>query len=201
LDGYYKIAKNQLDDGFFGPSLIPSAFNYAKGRVYGVEFTANYANGGFSAYANAAWSVAMGEDITSAEFLFDQADLAYIQNHWVHLDHDQTYTGSIGVAYTWNNGNTRVYLDAPFGSGLREDENLPDGTTIPNGAHVPFYITLNAGAEQDFKLDASRTLKLRLDLVNLTDNVYQLRNGSGIGVNAAQYGMRLGIFGSVGISF
>ena len=40
LDGYYKRAKNQLDDGLFGQTLILSAFNYAKGEVYGVEFTA-----------------------------------------------------------------------------------------------------------------------------------------------------------------
>jgi len=37
--GYYKEARNQLDDGLFGQSLILSQFNYAEGRVYGVEFT------------------------------------------------------------------------------------------------------------------------------------------------------------------
>ena len=39
VDGYYKTAQHQLDDGLFGQTLILSAFNYAKGRVYGVEFT------------------------------------------------------------------------------------------------------------------------------------------------------------------
>jgi hypothetical protein len=37
--------------------------------------------------------------------------------------------------------------------------------------------------------------------VNLTDNSYALRDGDGVGVNAAQYGMRRGIFGSVGYTF
>jgi len=62
LDGYYKTARNQLDDGLFGQSLILSAFNYQKGKVYGVEFTASYAAGGFSAYANLARSEAQGKD-------------------------------------------------------------------------------------------------------------------------------------------
>ena len=31
LDGYYKNATHQLDDGLFGQTLILSAFNYAKG--------------------------------------------------------------------------------------------------------------------------------------------------------------------------
>ncbi len=42
VDGYYKYARNQLDDGLFGQSLILSAFNYAQGKVYGVEFTSSY---------------------------------------------------------------------------------------------------------------------------------------------------------------
>ena len=33
VDGYYKNAKNQLDDGLFGQTLILSAFNYAEGEV------------------------------------------------------------------------------------------------------------------------------------------------------------------------
>ena len=44
-------------------------------------------------------------------------------------------------------------------------------------------------------------LKARLDIVNVTDNIYELRNGSGVGVNAAQYGMRLGFFGTLTYSF
>ena len=44
-------------------------------------------------------------------------------------------------------------------------------------------------------------LKARLDVVNVTDSIYQLRNGSGVGVNAAQYGERLGFFGSLSYVF
>ena len=208
MDGYYKNAREQLDDGLFGQSLILSAFNYAKGRVYGVEFTGSYNNGGFSSYANLAWSVAQGKNWNSAQFQFGQNDLNYVQNHWIYLDHDQRVTGSFGVAYTWTHscGSTRIYADAIYGSGLRQDgggteDGTPAGDPIPNGASVPQYYSVNLGAEQSFKLNHDRMLKARLDVVNVTDSIYQLRNGSGVGVNAAQYGERLGFFGSLSYVF
>ena len=203
VDGYYKRARNQLDDGLFGQTLILSAFNYARGKIYGLELTASYADGGFSTYANLAHSVAQGRDWNSAQFLFDPGDLAYVQNHWIHLDHDQTLSGSFGASYHWDQsrGGTRVYLDATYGSGLRNDATAADGTTIPNGSTVPSYYTINVGLEQNFKFGARKTLKARLDVVNLTDKSYELRDGSGVGVNAAQYGMRRGFFGSLSCGF
>jgi outer membrane receptor protein involved in Fe transport len=203
VDGYYKYAKNQLDDGLFGQTLILSAFNYARGEVYGTEFTTSYTDGGFSTYANLAYSVAKGEDWNSSQFLFDTTDAAYVQNHWIYLDHDQTVTGSFGTSYLWKESDrtsTRVYMDALYGSGLRADGGgfIP-GTTepIPNGTTVPAYYSINCGAEKSFKLRGTQMLKARLDIVNLTDNSYVLRDGSGVGVNAASHGARLGFFGSL----
>ncbi len=202
VDGYYKYAHNQLDDGLFGQSLILSAFNYREGRVYGVEFTTSYITNGLSMYANVAVSQAQGKDWSSAQFLFDPTDAAYVKDHWIYLDHDQAVSGSFGASYLWKelNGSTRVYVDAIYGSGLRTDATS-GGQTIPNGGTVPAYYSLNVGAEQAFKVGKSRSLKARLDIVNVTDNVYELRNGSGVGVNAAQYGERRGIFGSLGYAF
>jgi hypothetical protein len=204
LDGYYKYAHNQLDDGLFGQTLILSAFNYARGKVYGVEATGSYTHGGFNAYANLAFSVAQGEDWSSAQFLFDPSDLAYVQNHWIYLDHDQTVSGTFGVSYTLNESDkqaTKVYVDAIYGSGLRQDATAADGSNIPNGASVPAYYSINLGVEQDIKLSKNDILKARLDVVNLTDNIYELRSGTGVGVNAAQYGERLGFFGSISLVF
>jgi outer membrane receptor protein involved in Fe transport len=203
VDGYYKSAREQLDDGLFGQTLILSAFNYAKGEVYGVEFTGSYNRGGFSTYANLAVSEAKGKDWSSAQFLFDPADAAYVQNNWIHLDHDQLVSGSFGAAYTWNESSrssARVYVDALYGSGLRTDATV-GGMNIPNGGTVPAYYSVNLGAEQSFKVGKSQFLKARLDVVNVTDNSYELRDGSGVGVNAAQYGERLGFFGSISYVF
>jgi outer membrane receptor protein involved in Fe transport len=204
LDGYYKYAKNQLDDGLFGQTLILSAFNYSRGQVYGVEFSSSYTAGGFTTYANVAYSVAQGENWSSSQFLFDPADLAYVKNHWIYLDHDQRVTGSFGTSYLFNESqrtSTRVYVDALYGTGLRTDATTGSGMTIPNGGSVPAYYSVNIGAAQTFKIHNKQILKARLDVVNVTDNSYELRNGSGVGVNAAQYGARIGFFGSVSYAF
>jgi len=203
VDGYYKKARNQLDDGLFGQSLILSQFNYREGEVYGVEFTANYTLGGFSTYANVSVSKARGKDVVSGQFLFGQADLDYIHNHWVYLDHDQQVSGSFGASYLWKHesGSTRVYADALYGSGLRTDATAADGSTIPNGGTVPSYYSVSLGVEHGFKIHGKERVKARFDVVNVTDNVYELRDGGGIGVNAAQFGMRLGFFGGLSYVF
>jgi outer membrane receptor protein involved in Fe transport len=207
VDGYYKTAQNQLDDGFFGQSLILSSFNYAEGRVRGVEFTANYAYKGFSAYANVAYSVAQGRGAETAQFLWpDQTTVNYVNHNWIYLDHDQRITGSFGADYTWKETSrtaTKVFVDALYGSGLREDADLIPGTgdPVPNGSSVGHYYTIGMGVEQGIKWKGKEHLTLRLDVVNLTDNAYPLRTGSGVGVNAAQYGERRGIFGSLTYAF
>ncbi len=199
VDGYYKTAKQQLDDGLFGQTLILSAFNYSKGEVYGVEFPITYSMDGFSAYANIAYSHAQGEDWDSAQFLHDPDGLAYVKNHYIYLDHDQTVTGSFGSSYLWrrDDGSTRPFVDALYGSGLRQDSTAPNGSTIPNGGTVPAYYSLNLGVEEGIKIWNKERLKARFEVVNVTDNVYQLRSGTGVGVNAPQYGMRRGFFGTL----
>jgi hypothetical protein len=208
LDGYYKTAQNQLDDGLFGQTLILSAFNYAKGRVYGLEFTTSYETNGFAAYGNLAYSVAQGEDWNSAQFLFTPADLAYVQNHYIYLDHDQTYSATAGLSYRFkeeHDASTLTYMDIVAGSGLRQNggglEDGPGSNPIPNGASVPDYYSLNVGVEQTFHVTHNQFLKARIDVVNVTDNTYELRSASGVGVNAAQFGERRGIFGALSYSF
>ena len=41
-------------------------------------------------YANVAVSKAQGKDWNSSQFLFDPTDAAYVKDHWIYLDHDQT---------------------------------------------------------------------------------------------------------------
>ena len=124
---------------------------------------------------------------------------------WIYLDHDQTVTGSFGVAYTWNESakySTRVYVDALYGSGLRTDATASDGSNDSQRRDGAALITRSTSARNKVsKLAKSQMLKARLDVVNVTDNIYELRDGSGVGVNAAQYGERLGFFGSLSYVF
>ncbi|HTX22323.1 MAG TPA: TonB-dependent receptor [Candidatus Aquilonibacter sp.] len=212
VDGYYKTARNQLDDGLFGQSLILSAFNYAKGRVEGVEFTGNYDLGGFSTYANVAVSKAQGMGAESAQFLWpDQTVINYVNNNWIYLDHDQFISANVGMSYLWKQSDTKsalFYVDSIIGTGLRQDgpgiipaSYGPGGDQIPNGSSVPNYYNINMGVEEDFKIPHNHILKARLDVVNITDNSYALRSGTGVGVNAPQYGERRGFFGSLALTF
>ena len=101
--------------------------------------------------------------------------------------------------------NEMLSEDSRF-SGLRTDGggNISGSfppAPIPNGATVPSYYIINMGAEQIFKVGRTQFLKGRVDIVNVTDKSYVLRDGSGVGVNAAQYGMRFGIFGTLSYVF
>jgi len=118
--------------------------------------------------------------------------LSYIAKHYIDLDHEQRVTGSAGASYLWR--GTRFSSDLLFGSGLRASLKLPDGSVIPNGTHLPYYTQVNAGVSHVFDLEGHGTLTTRFDLINLFDREYQIRNGTGVGVGAPQYGPRRGYF-------
>ncbi|HEY8966720.1 MAG TPA: TonB-dependent receptor, partial [Candidatus Methylacidiphilales bacterium] len=205
LDAYYKFAQNLLDDGQFGAAPILTAFNYRRGEIGGVELSQNYAKGGFSAYGNVALEQGRGTGVNSAQApLFgtsqDGVDAYnYIASNKVYLDHDQRWTGSAGVSYLLN--ETRPYAELLVGSGLRKDGVDASGTSVPNGGILDAYDTVNIGVEQTFKFAGMPYLKARFDIVNLFDQAYLLRDGTGIGVGAAQYGERRGFYGGITYSF
>jgi outer membrane receptor for Fe3+-dicitrate len=187
LDSFYKMSKNLIDEGQFGAPIILTPFNYAVGRQYGAEATLNYQNENFTAYANASYERAVGKNIVSSQFQFDPGDLAYIANNFIPLDHQQIFSLSAGASYKFGEG-TRVSTDLLYGTGLRRD-----GAT-PNGDHVPGYVTVNLGITQDFSLVGWTGLTARFDVINLFDEVYEIRDGTGVGVGAPQFGARRGFF-------
>jgi len=168
-----------------------------------MELTLSYIRGPLSTYANISHTRATGEDWTTSQFSFTQAQLDYVSNHSIFLDHDEDYSVSAGASYLWN--GTRFGGDMIFGSGLRADKNLtvpvtePDGsvlTAIPNGNELPSYIQVNVALSHKFAM-AGGPLEVRFDVINLFDEVYQIRNGTGVGVFAPQYGPRRGFFAGV----
>jgi outer membrane receptor protein involved in Fe transport len=195
LDSYYRRSQNLIDEGQFGAPIILTPFNYLKGKIEGIEFTGNYAISNFTAYGNLAFQSAKGRDIESAQFNFSQDELAYIAGNYNHLDHEQRATASAGASYLWD--GTRFSADMLFGTGLRADLVLGDGTTIPNGAHLPTYTQVNLGINHAFHFTGSGALTLRFDVINVFDKVYEIRNGTGVGVGAPQFGARRGFFGGV----
>jgi outer membrane receptor protein involved in Fe transport len=217
MDVYYKLATDLIDNGFFGQALVLSAFNYAQGVVEGIEFTAKFHSGPFQAYANLAIGQERATNVVSNEFLFDNVTPVpalggltlrqYVDSHWIYTDHTQLATGSAGFLYQfcgrpayanesfWGPDlswcGTRLTGDMIYGSGLRND--------IANLGTNPPYTQFNVGVAREFLLpDDPKPMTVRFDIVNLFDTIYPIRNGSGIGVFAPQFGPRRGAF--VGVS-
>ena len=187
VDGYYKIARDLLDDGQFGPGLVLDAFNYEKARNVGVEFSTTYTAGNFKAYGNIAWAKQLATNIVSNQYLFGLDELAYIANHYIYTDHAQTWTASGGASYLL--AGTRYSADMIYGSGLRSGDFNTD--------HVAPYAQVNVGASREFMVPNLGQFTARASVVNVFDTIYLIRDGSGIGVFAPQYGPRRGYYFSL----
>ena len=189
VDGYYKLARDLLDDGQFGAAYVLNGFNYDRGENIGLELKSTYTNGNFRAWGNVAWAKQIATNVVSNQFLFAQDELNYFATHYIYTDHAQVLTASAGASYLWN--GTRVSASMIYGSGLRSG--------FANTDHLPSYTQVNAGISHDFSIVApNKPTTLRFDVVNVFDKIYEIRDGSGIGVFAPQFGPRRGFF--VGIS-
>lgn len=187
LDLYDRNVARLQDEGQFGAAVVYSTFNYDVGRVRGAEFSANYNHGPWTAYFNASYSRALGKRITTGQYNFSPDELAYIDDNFIHLDHDQKLTSSGGASYAVSDA-TQVGANFLFGSGLRKDGG------VPNGASLPYYFQLNLSVSHDFNFDSIGKVHTQLAAINVLDRTYELRDGSGVGVGAPQYGPRRGVF-------
>ena len=192
VDTYYKLSNHLIDEGQFGAPIILTPFNYENGRQMGTELTVTYVKGPLNAYANFAAQNAMGRNIISSQFSFDPGDLAFIKNHFIYLDHNAAYTGSAGVAYRWL--GSRFSADLLYGSGLRADETTSSGNNIPNGDALAPYTQVNLSVSHRFEHLPTGPFEIRVDIVNAFDDKYEIRNGTGVGVGAPQFGPRQGFF-------
>ena len=57
---------------------------------------------------------------------------------------------------------------------------------------MPAYVTVNLGVSHAF--DIAGGLTVRLDVINVGDEKYEIRDGTGVGVGAPQFGARRGFF-------
>ncbi len=195
LDGYYKQVTNLLDEGQFGQALILTPFNYAQGYQEGVELSATYNDSNWSGYLNFSLSRAKGKNIVSGQSVFGADELAYIADHYIYLDHDQRYSLASGLSYRF--GASRLNGDLIYGSGLRR---TPEGAP-PNSGTVPSYATVNLSLVHDWAATAVGTVEGRLALINVFDKTYLLRDGTGVGVGAPQYGMRRAFYAALSTRF
>jgi outer membrane receptor protein involved in Fe transport len=184
IDAYYKLARDLIDDGQFGAARVLTGFNYDKGYNWGLELSNVYTEGRFKAYFNVAWATQRAKNIVSNQQLFTADDLAFIASNYIYTDHAQTITGSAGASYLWD--KTLLSAKMVFGSGLRDGDH--------NSGHLPFYSQVDVGASREFEVPGAKPFTLRFDIVNVFDTSYEIRDGSGIGVFAPQFGPRRGYY-------
>jgi outer membrane receptor protein involved in Fe transport len=185
LDAYYKIATDLIDDGQFGQAVVLTQFNYAYGWAEGIEAKAKYQNGNWYAYINFAFNITRATDPISNQYLLDGPTYQFLLTNYHYTDDSQMFTGSAGVAYKWD--------QTTFSTSLKYGSGLPDG--FANSSHDEPYVTVNLGVARDFMVaPGAKPTTVRFDVVNLFDKIYEIRDGSGIGVFAPQFGERRGFF-------
>ena len=185
LDAYYKIATDLIDDGQFGQAVVLTQFNWVRAYSKGVEAKVKYHNGNFSAYANFAFNITRAIDPVSNQYLLDGDEYMYLLTHYHYTDDMQMMTGSAGAAYRWD--QTVFSVNMKYGSGL------PSG--FANSTFSEPYVTANIGVARELQaFPGAKPLTVRFDVVNLFDKIYEIRDGSGIGVFAPQFGARRGYY-------
>jgi outer membrane receptor protein involved in Fe transport len=65
---------------------------------------------------------------------------------------------------------------------------------------VPGYVQVNLTLSRTLDLAGFPSTTLRVDVINLFDEKYEIRDGTGIGVGAPQFGPRRGIFGGISVA-
>ena len=186
---FHRDVRDMQDLGQFGSAYIFSPYNYRRGRVTGTELSASWRRNGLLLYGNLTISRSEGRGLVSNQYFWSAAELAQVESKFVRTDHDQLITGSAGIAYrVWEGANASATL--VYGSGLRRG--------FANSESVTPAAVVNLGFSQEFEIQGGGRFTARLDVLNVADRRYQLRDGTGIGVGAPQYGLRRGIF--VGLS-
>ncbi len=116
-DSYFRLSQHYLDEGQFGfvPIYIP--FNYEHGYGWGFEQTLAYNREDLTLRLN--FTAARDEEIgvASGQYNFTAAELAYMADHYIILDHEPLFGASGGVVYRW--GKYLFSMDGVFSSGYR----------------------------------------------------------------------------------
>lgn len=191
VDAYAERLSDVLDLGQFGQALVYSDFNYAKGRIHGFELTGNFSSGPWDAYGNLTYLSAEAKDVVTGQYNFDPAELAYIKDHYIRVDHAQKWTLTTGGSYHW--ANTLLSADLTYGSGYP--------TRFANQQTLPGYVTVDAAIAHTWHVPRLGALRTRFSIVNVFDRVYEIRDGGGVGAGAPQYLPRRSLYLTISKSF
>ena len=188
-NGYFRKSSNLIDLGQFGFVPIFTPFNYSNGRIYGSETSASFTWNNLAVRANFTYSSAQGNQLASGQFNFTPAEVAFIKTHYIFLDHSQQYSASGGITYRWN--SYLFSVTGLYGSGLRAG--------FANTDELGENFSIDLGAEKSWHVEGLGPVKTRVVLINATDNINELRNGTGIGIFEPGFGPRRTVYGAISV--
>ncbi len=171
LTGYYKDAKNMLDDAQLANTSIAQPYNFNRGYAYGVEFgLKGQFLDEFSDYANYTYEMAKGSGVSGGAFALPTSPTLSYQ----FLDHVQVHTATAGV--NWDHKGFTAGVNGLLGSGLRTGPN--------NSNHLPTHLTFDLTASYQFAGESWwEKWKVGADLLNVTDNAYPISIANGFNGN------------------
>ncbi len=184
-DSYFRIDRHYIDEGEFGFVPLDAPFNYVRGYGAGIENTLTYNTRDLSLRANAF--VAREEDrgVATGQYNFPPlAQLQYIDNHYIVLDHTPLLGMSGGIAYRWH--DYKFTIDGLYSSGLRGG--------FANTDQLPVVWQINLGVVKKFTVPAIGELENRIALINIFDRTNLIRPATGIGVFQSAYGPRISLY-------
>jgi HoxN/HupN/NixA family high-affinity nickel-transporter len=188
-DSYFRLSQHYLDEGQFGfvPIYIP--FNYEHGYGWGFEQTLAYNREDLTVRINftAARDEEMG--VASGQYNFTPAELAYMADHYIILDHEPLFGASGGVVYRW--GKYLFSVDGVFSSGYRGG--------FANTEQLPIWWWLNLGLGRSFYIPGIGQAWDQITLINIFNRTNLIRPSTGIGFFEAAYGPRLALYNAVTI--
>jgi hypothetical protein len=186
-NGFFRLSQNLIDSGQFGFVPVFEPFNYKNGRIWGSQSSAVFNWENLSVRGNFTYSVAQGNDVATGQFNFDPEELNFIAKHFILLDHTQQYTASGGITYRW--GSYLASMDGTYGSGLRAG--------FANTDELGENFQINLALVKSWQVPDLGDVKTRVVLINATDNINQLRDGSGIGIFQPGFGPRRTVYGGI----
>jgi outer membrane receptor protein involved in Fe transport len=190
-DNFYEITQHYLDTGQFGVVPIFAPFNYEHGFIWGSETAITYKTDKFSIYGNVTIGRNLQKGVATGQFNFPADELAFIDGHYIVLDHQPLYGASAGATYKW--GLFTFSLDAIYSSGLRAG--------FADLEPLPTVVQINVGAQMAFRMPGIGKVVDRLTVLNVLDRVNLIRPAEGIGIFQSAYGPRLTVLNTLTIPF
>jgi hypothetical protein len=157
-----------------GDLINPNIFlpvNLDRGRTHGVElFFESASYRGLSAFVN--YSLNYSQAIGRVLYGFNNGEAA--ETEYFFLDHDQRHRVFAGLDYNFESLKAFLNLTYGFGSGFPDASDGVFGTCVTPSCRLPKHSEFNLS----FGKSLTDNIESRLEVQNLTNNVYPINLGS-----------------------